>query len=132
MYIFHKMNSWYNVLTYWNHMCNSYVLFILIDSILHWFHTDRAVGMPPNDPFPLVISVLLGRQVLASCNELIIWISTMNLVYELIPWISNMNSVYEIHMGMLDVPLLAALAVLAPLFACSDKLLVLRLCPSFT
>ena len=131
MYIFHGMNS-YNVLTYWNHMCNSYMLFIFIDSILYSFHTDRAVGMSPNDPFPVVISVLrlLERKVLASCNELIIWISTTNLVYEWIIWISNMNSVYEIHMRLLEVCLLAALAVLAPLFACRDKLPAV--CPSFT
>jgi hypothetical protein len=48
------------------------MLFILIDSILHSFHTDRANGMPPNDPFPLVILVLLEKQVLAASNELII------------------------------------------------------------
>jgi hypothetical protein len=55
-------------------MCNSYMLFIFIDSILHSFkfHTDRANGMPPNDPFPLVILVHLERQVQAACNELII------------------------------------------------------------
>ncbi len=65
-------------------MCNSYMLFIFIDSILHSFHTDRANGVPPDDPFPLVILELLERQVLATCNELKIKISTMNLVYELI------------------------------------------------
>jgi hypothetical protein len=55
-------------------MCNSFMLFIFIDSILHSFksHTDRANGMPANDPFPLVILVLLERQMLAACNELII------------------------------------------------------------
>jgi hypothetical protein len=54
------------------------MLFIFIDSILHSFHTDRANGMPPDDPFPLVILELLERQVLATCNELKIKISTMN------------------------------------------------------
>jgi hypothetical protein len=48
------------------------MLFIFIDSIFHSFHTDRANGMPPNDPFPLVILVLLERQVLAASNELMI------------------------------------------------------------
>jgi hypothetical protein len=51
------------------------MLFIFIDSILHSFksHTDRANGMPPNDPFPLVILVLLESQVLAAFgNELIV------------------------------------------------------------
>jgi hypothetical protein len=50
------------------------MLFIFIDDIFHSFkfHTDRANGMPPNDLFPLVILVLLERQVLAACNELII------------------------------------------------------------
>ena len=131
MYIFHDMNS-YNVLTYWNHICNSYMLLIFIDSILYSFHTDRADGMSLNasDPFHLVIHVLLERQVLASCNELIIWISTTNLVYELIMWISTMNLIYEIHVRQLDVCLLAALAVLAPLLACRDKLPAV--CPSFT
>jgi hypothetical protein len=126
--------SYFIILIYWNHMCNSCMLFIFIDSVLHPFnsHTDRANGIPPNDPFPFVILVLLERQVLAACNELIIWISTMNLVYELILWISNMNSVYEIYMFLLDVRLLAAPTVLAPHFNCRDRLPFLCLCPAFT
>jgi hypothetical protein len=43
-----------------------------------------------------------------------------------------MNSINEIYMCLLDVRLLAAPAVLAPLFACRDTLPLLSLCPSFT
>ena len=121
LYRMHSMIShiWLHYFNSWIHYSNSYMSFIFIDSTLHSFkfHTDRANGISPNYPFPHVILVLLKRQVLAAraCNEFIIWIS-------------NMNSIYEIHMCLLDVRLLSAPTVLAPLFTCRDTLPVLCLC----